>query len=244
MEAAIETSVLDSGYNGADRITYWRRAAAPATASPPDPGGDSRKEALRMSPNSPRRLAATALVLSVIVSACGSSSGTPSTTATAATAAPSTAATAAATTAAPTATVHTAVASPAATGAAASCPTAATVDAALGITVNKAGGGGTQLPAGAKAIACEYSGTGLNVIIEVIANVDPSTITLFSSKFPVAYTSVSGVGDQARSFSQSLGGGTDNEGVVATKGSTLVAITATATPASLAQIEALVNQLL
>jgi hypothetical protein len=93
-------------------------------------------------------------------------------------------------------------------------------------------------------MACEYSGAGLNVIIVLITNVDPSTITLFSSKFPVPYASVSGVGDQARSFSQSLGGGKDNEGVVATKGSMLVAITATATPASLAQLEALVNQLL
>jgi hypothetical protein len=191
-----------------------------------------------MSHNSPRWLAITALVLGVIVSACGSSSGTPSTTATAATAA---------TKAAPIA-ATTAIASPAATQAAASCPTAATVGAALGITVNKpvgvAGGGGTQLPAGAKGLACDYSGTGLNVIIEVISNIDPSSITLFSSKFPVAYASVSGVGDQARSFSQPLNGGKDNEGVVATKGSTLVDITATATPASLAQIEALVNHLL
>ena len=40
------------------------------------------------------------------------------------------------------------------------------------------------------------------------------------------------------------GGGKFNEGVVATKGKTLVAITATATPASLAQVEALVSQLL
>jgi hypothetical protein len=107
-----------------------------------------------------------------------------------------------------------------------------------------AGGGGAQLPAGATGIACDYSGTGLNVIIELISNIDPTSIAQFSSKFPVAYASVSGVGDQARSFSQPLNGGKDNEGVVATKGTTLVAITATATPASLAQIEALVNQLL
>jgi len=134
------------------------------------------------------------------------------------------------------------------TAGAASCPTAATVGAALGVTVKApvsvTGGGGTQLPAGAKGVACEFSGTGLNVIIELIMNVDPTTIAQFSSKFPVAFQSVSGVGDQARTFSQSLGGGKDNEGVVATKGSTLVAITATATPASLAQLEALVNQLL
>ena len=57
----------------------------------------------------------------------------------------------------------------------------------------------------------------------------------FSSKFPVAYANLSGVGDHARSFSQKL---------VATKGSTLVAIIATATPASVTQVGALVNQLL
>ena len=180
-----------------------------------------------MSHNSSRRLAITALVFGVIVSACGSSSGTPSTTATPPTAAPATATTPAATSAA-------------VTKVAATCPTAATVGGALGITVNKpvgvAGGGGTQLPVGAKGLACDYSGTGLNVIIEVISNIDPTSITLFSGKFPVAYASVSGVGDQARSFSQQLNGGKDNEGVVATKGSTIVSIIATGTPASLSQI--------
>ena len=75
-------------------------------------------------------------------------------------------------------------------------------------------------------------------------NISPSYISQFSTKYPVPFTSVSGLGDQARSFSQSLGGGKDNEGVVATKGSSLVAIIATATPASLSQIESLVSQLL
>jgi hypothetical protein len=134
------------------------------------------------------------------------------------------------------------------TQAAASCPTAETVGAALGISLSKptsvVGGGGTSLPAGATGLACNYAGTGLNVVIEVISNINPSYITQFSSKFPVPFTSVSGVGDAARSFSQPLNGGKDNEGVVATKGSTLVYVVATATPASLAQIEALVNQLL
>jgi hypothetical protein len=82
------------------------------------------------------------------------------------------------------------------------------------------------------------------VLIELIRNIDPKSIAQFSSKFPVAYANVSGVGDQARSFLESLNGGKNNEGVVATKGRTLVAITATATPASLAQVEALVKQLL
>lgn len=84
----------------------------------------------------------------------------------------------------------------------------------------------------------------MNVIIELIRNISPSYIAKFSTKFPVTFTSVSGVGDQARSFSVSLGGGKDNEGVVATKGSTLVDIVATATPASLSQLESLVGQLL
>ena len=93
-------------------------------------------------------------------------------------------------------------------------------------------------------MACEYRGQSLNVIIELIRNISPSYITQFSTKFPVTFTSVSGVGDQARSFSVSLGGAKDNEGVVATKGSTLVDIVATATPASLSQLESLVSQLL
>jgi hypothetical protein len=91
---------------------------------------------------------------------------------------------------------------------------------------------------------CDYHGTSFNVIIEVITNIAPSYIAQFSSNFPVGFTTVTGVGDQARSFSVSIGNGNDNEGVVATKGTTLVAIVATATPATLAQIEALVNQLL
>jgi hypothetical protein len=93
-------------------------------------------------------------------------------------------------------------------------------------------------------MACEYHGATSNVTIELISNTDPSSISLFSSHYPVPFKNVSGVGDQARSFSQPLGGGKDNEGVVATKGTTLVAISATGTPASLAQVEALVSQLL
>jgi hypothetical protein len=178
------------------------------------------------------------LVSGVTVSACGSSSS-PS---------PSTGVTSAASTAATTAATTAPLSSQTTAQVAATCPTAAAVGAALGITVSTPiavpGVGGTSLPAGAKGLACEYAGVGLNVIIELISNIAPSYISQFSGKFPVPYAAVSGVGDAARSFSQALNGGKDNEGVVATKGSTLVSITATATPASLAQIEALVSQLL
>ena len=191
-----------------------------------------------MSHNSSRWLAASTLALVIGVAACGGSSASP-TTAPASTPTPTAAVVAATPTIVPTQN---------ATSATGTCPSGATVGAALGISlpnpVSVAGGGGTSLPAGAKGLACEYAGTGLNVIIELVTNIDPSSISLFSSKFPVAYTSVSGVGDQARAFTESLNGGKTNEAVVATKGSTLVAITATATPASLAQIEALANKLL
>jgi hypothetical protein len=50
-------------------------------------------------------------------------------------------------------------------------------------------------------VACEYRGQSYNVIVEVITNINPSYIAQFSTRFPVPFTSVSGVGDQARSFS-------------------------------------------
>ncbi len=62
------------------------------------------------------------------------------------------------------------------------------------------------------------------MIIELISNIASSSITNFTKRFPVPPTAVSGVGDQAYSFSQSLGAGKVNEGVVATKGSTLVSM--------------------
>lgn len=197
---------------------------------------------------SSRRIALTTLAFGLILAGCGGSSPTPQSTV-AATPPPTLAgpAATAATVATPAATGATA-ATPAATTAAVACPTADIVGTALGISLGKPsavpGGGGTPLPAGATGLACDYRGAASNVLIELIMNVSPSIITQFSSRFPVPAAVVSGVGDQARSFTQPLGGGKDNEGVVATRGSTLVLIIATATPASLAQVEALVNQLL
>ena len=128
------------------------------------------------------------------------------------------------------------------------CPTAAVVGAALGVTLPKPVGvpysGGPPLPAGASGIACEYHASTYNVIIEIITNISPSYVSSFTARFPVAAVKVSGVGDQAFAFSAPIGGGRVNEGVVASKGKTIVSCDATATPASLAQVEALVNQLL
>lgn len=184
---------------------------------------------VNMSFNSSWRLALTLLVLTSALAACGGS--------TAGTTPP----------AGSTPTVS-AVALPTITTAPTTCPSAGTVGSALGITVPAPVGvkptGVSPFPPGATVEVCDYHAQTFNVIIEVLRNITASDISKFSSQYPVAYKSVSGVGDQARSFSVSIGGGRDNEGVVATKGSTLVAIVATATPASLGQVEALVNQLL
>lgn len=190
-------------------------------------------EASRMSRGRPLRLALMTFFFATALAACG---GTSTSTSSPAAVATTPSATAAA--------LPTTAAAPASPG----CPAAATVGSALGITlpapISVHGGGGTPLPAGATGVACEYRGQSLNVIIELIRNISPSYIAQFSTKFPVTFTSVPGVGDQARSFKVSLGGGKDNEGVVATRGSTLVDIVATATPASLSQLESLVSQLL
>ena len=208
-----------------------------------------------MSFGSSRWLAPAVVFLIVALAACGSSSSAPPAASTAATPVANTAApSAASVTTAPAASVTSAPAASAAplstpttTTAAATCPTAATVDAALGTSLPAPVGittGSKDLPAGATGVACEYHASAYNVIIELISNIAPSSITNFTKNFPVPPAAVSGVGDHAYSFSQSLGAGKVNEGVVATKGSTLVSIGATYTPATLAQVEALVNSLL
>ncbi len=184
-------------------------------------------------------LAIAMLVAAVTISACGGPSASPPT------GSHSPSATAAAITPSPTA-IATPVptASPAVPG----CPGAAVVGDTLGTHVDEpttvANSLGKSLPSGAKAVACKYAGNGETVLIELFSNIASSNISLFSNKFPVKYTSVKGVGDQARAYSKSLGGGKQNIQVVATKGKNLVSITALATLASLSQIEALVTQLL
>jgi len=173
------------------------------------------------------------VVFAATLAACGSSSPSPTT---------------GAPTAAATPTPPASAATPPVVAASSQCPTGAAVGSALGTTlpdaVGVAGGGTTQLPSGATGLVCDYHAATENVIIVKITNVSPSLISMFSKNFPGGFKTVSGVGDQARSFYQTLGAGKDNEGVVASKGSTIVSIGATYTPATLAQVEALVNQLL
>ena len=184
-----------------------------------------------MAHSSSRWIPLIVLAFAVPLAACGGSS-TPSGTSAPATAAPTPTAAAIATTAA-----------------ASTCPSGGTVGSALGTTLPDPTGitspsGNSPLPPGATDINCDYHTTSENVIISILTGIPSSYISKFSAEFPVAFTPVSGVGDVARSFSQALGSGENNEGLVAVKGSTVVALVATATPATLSQIEALVNSLL
>ncbi len=146
----------------------------------------------------------------------------------------------------PSATV--AAATPTVAAAAATCPSGSSVGSALGMTLpdatNVVGGSTATLPSGATGIVCDYHGTTDNVLITALYNIPASYISQFSNHFPVAFKTVSGVGDVARSFFQPLGAGKNNEGLVAAKGTTVIAIVATYTPATLSQLEALVNSLL
>ncbi len=194
-----------------------------------------------------------AIMVSASVGVTACSGTTSSTTAPPATAGPGSTTTSGPTATAPGSPAPAATPAPGASTSAggvtgAKCPTAAAVGAGLGVTVSAPvqirGKASVPLPAGATGLACDYRGSSLNVLVEIVSGIDPSHIADWSAKFPVPYKSASGVGDQARTFLQALNGGKDNEGVVATKGTTLVDIVATATPATLSQVEALAASLL
>jgi hypothetical protein len=151
-----------------------------------------------------------------------------------------------------------ATAAPAAAGASATpavhpsdCPTSQDVGAALGMTLPSPTrvSGGNSLPPGATGVVCNYLTPSFDVLVEVFAGVSPSYVTqgeqAVQKRSPsVKFTPLSGVGDQAVSYSYRLSGGADAEGILATKGSSFVGVFATRTPASLSQIQALVNHLL
>ena len=195
----------------------------------------------RSCPRSPR-LPAAVVVIAVILGACGASTSPLASTAASPGSSGGTASPAASTGAIPTVL---------ATTASLACPAAPIVDAALGVTVappvNVTGGSpSATFPPGALVIVCEYVGVGegQNVVIGLLDNMPASTIDTYSNRFPVPFSAVPGLGDDARAWRQTLSSGVTNEGVVAVSGSNLVNITATGTPATLAQVEALVRSLL
>jgi hypothetical protein len=182
------------------------------------------------------RIAVTLLALAGSLAACGGSTASSSTGATSGAAA----------TATPAASTPTAAAFNAA-----SCPDATTVGSALGVTLPAPTGvpSGVKLPTGATGVVCNYLSSSLDVLISMVSNISSSYVAqqeqaVTSRSATVKFTSVSGVGDQAVSYDYTFSGSFTAEGVLATKGSNFVAVSATRTPATLSQVEALVNQLL
>lgn len=132
-----------------------------------------------------------------------------------------------------------------------SCPSASTVGSALGATVgnpttvSETG----NLPSGASGVGCSYI-AGTSVVILVMASGVPSsyfsteeqaqTSDLGSS---ISYTPISGLGDQAASYSYSASGLTAS-GVIALKGSDVVGVFTDGVTTSLSSEENLVRSLL
>jgi hypothetical protein len=176
--------------------------------------------------------AAAAALGSLVVAACGgTSSGTSPATGTAGTATP----------------VASAPASSSAAGTATlSCPSAATAGAALGLTLPTP----TTSSSTADSMECNYlSGTSDVLILEVkgiatsyISSAEASMAASMSS-LNINFVPVSGVGDQAYSYSYAIGTSTA-EGIMAAKGTTYVGIACTMTTTTLPKIEAYANQLL
>jgi hypothetical protein len=181
---------------------------------------------------------ALAGAVALVASACGSAT-TSSPSAASATSASTAAATSAAAT------------TPAAPVASAHCPASSAIGSALGVTAPPATTvpGASALPAGASGVVCNYLTPSFDVLVEVFVNITPAFIARGEQQInahtsSVTFSPVSGVGDTAYSYHYSLGAAGTAEGVLAVKGTTFVAVSATRTPASLSQVEALVNQLL
>jgi hypothetical protein len=136
---------------------------------------------------------------------------------------------------------------------ASSCPSVSEVGGALGVTLpppTAVQAATSSLPSGATGIGCTYNG-GISEIVEVVlgANVPISYFDQQEQKLngsaagKLHFISLSGVGDQAVSYSYPVGTRTD-KGVIARKGSNLAGVFVLGPAVSLGQIESLVNQLL
>ncbi|MGO8687328.1 MAG: hypothetical protein ACLQT7_09160 [Candidatus Dormibacteria bacterium] len=137
---------------------------------------------------------------------------------------------------------------------ASSCPSASTVGSALGATVgspttvNEATG---DLPSGATGIGCSYI-SGSTVVVVVLASGVPSSYFSteeqaqeadLGSGLNISYTPISGLGDQAASYSYSAEGLTAS-GVIALKGSNVVGVFTDGLSTSVSSEESLVRSLL
>lgn len=192
----------------------------------------------RLSPHPTRQrlgvAAGVALLCSVAVAACGSATSSSSS---------SSGAAGTATVSAP---ASTATATPASGTSTVSCPSASAVGAALGITVPAP----TVYGASAAGVSCNYLSGSADVILSIVHGIPTgylaeaeATMQASSASLGLGFTPLSGVGDQAYTYSYTLSTETAL-GIMAVKGTTYVGIACTGTTTSLSKVETYASQLL
>ena len=127
-----------------------------------------------------------------------------------------------------------------------SCPSASAVGAALGITVPAP----TVYGASAAGVSCNYLSGSADVILSIVHGIPTgylaeaeATMQASSASLGLGFTPLSGVGDQAYTYSYTLSTETAL-GIMAVKGTTYVGIACTGTTTSLSKVEAYASQLL
>ena len=196
----------------------------------------------RLSPHPTRQrlgvAAGVALLCSIAVAACGSATSGSSSSSSAAGTATSTAAVSTATATATSATTSL------------SCPTASEVGAALGITVPAP----TTIGTSTAGVSCNYlseSAPVLDVVVSIVHGIDTTYLTTAEASMQAtaasagfAFTSASGVGDKAYTYSYAPTASETALGIIAVKGTTFVGIACTGTTTTLSKVEAYASQLL
>jgi hypothetical protein len=193
----------------------------------------------RLSPHPTRQrlgvAAGVAFLCSIAVAACGSATSGSSSSSSAAGTATSTAAVSTAT----------ATATPASGTTTLSCPTASEVGVALGITVPAPTNYGTS----AAGISCNYLSGSADVILSIVHGIPTGYLTqaeatMQATLATLGFTAVSGVGDQAYTYSYAPSASETALGILAVKGTTFVEISCTGTTTTLSKVEAYASQLL
>ncbi len=193
----------------------------------------------RLSPHPTRQrlgvAAGVALLCSVAVAACGSATSSSSS---------SSGAAGTATVSAP---ASTATATPASGTSTVSCPSASAVGAALGITVPAP----TVYGASAAGVSCNYLSGSADVILSIVHGIPTgylaeaeATMQASSASLGLGFTPLSGVGDQAYTYSYTVTASETALGIMAVKGTTYVGIACTGTTTSLSKVETYASQLL
>jgi hypothetical protein len=139
----------------------------------------------------------------------------------------------------------TATATPASGTSTVSCPSASDVGGALGITVPAPTTYGTS----AAGISCNYLSGSADVLVSIVHGIPTAYLaaaeaSMQATETSIAFTSASGVGDEAYTYDYTVTASETALGIIAVKGTTFVGIACTGTTTTLAKVEAYASQLL